>query len=706
MYEKIRLSPEAIAARPIPGFTRAVSPSFTADGGYLYFLWPERGAELSLKRINCSTGEEELIAAAGEEQPDLTLEEELRRERLRMTWGGISGFDLETASDGSTLVVLNRGGSFSVLDATCSHVIADFSGDHFSDFAVAPGGRKAVAANDEGLWSIDLGSHRRKLLLANSAPMAVYGVAEYVAQEELDRLDGFWISPDGSHVAFTEVDESAVPEFPLVHMGGDDWTLERHRYPFAGGANAKVRLCVTGIGGGALAWVPLPEENEFYLAKVLWLGNLHLVAVTLDRLQQHLRWWRYDLKHETLSLIHEERCDPWVNLPAGAIAMGEESLLTTTERSGFAQLCEIAASGGVKLYELGDWTVTRIVAALPESRAAFFMATEAGPLERHLYRLDLDQGSMRRVTETPGMHDALVDPTGIHVLDQWSNRTAGASSELRLAGGAVRRIGAAPPTAEDLGLVPPKLFTLTAATGETLHGAVYLPTSAGPALRPGVVSVYGGPHAQLVNDSWELLTADLVAQHLASQGVVVVKLDNRGSAARGKPFEAHLNRRFGSAELEDQLLAVRYMIENHQVDPARIGIYGWSYGGFMTIRALTGAPETFKVGVAGAPVVDFRYYDTAYTERYLGMPTEGADAYDRSDLARAAGSLTGKLLVIHGLADENVHFRNTARFLEAATRESKQVDLMLLPGSRHSPRGFETLREIARRRAEYLLNHL
>ncbi|MDA8209003.1 MAG: DPP IV N-terminal domain-containing protein [Actinomycetota bacterium] len=706
MYEKMRLTPEAIATRPIPGFTRAVSPRFSADGAYLYFLWPERGAELSLKRIDCASGEEELIAAAGEEKPHLTLEEELRRERLRMTWGGISGFDLAEGADGATLVVLNRGGRFFVLNETCTEMIADFSDDDFAAFAVAPGGRKAVAANEEGLWSIDLSSHRRKLLLANSEPVAVYGVAEYVAQEELDRLEGFWISPDGTQVAFTEVDESEVPEFPLVHMGGDDWTLERHRYPFAGEANAKVRLCVTGIDGGALAWVPLPEDSEFYLAKVLWLGNQHLVAATVDRLQQHLKWWIYDLKHLGLSLIHEERGNPWVNLPVGAIAIGEESLLTTTEKSGFAQLCEITVSGEAHPHELGDWMVTNLVAVLPESRAAFFMATEAGPLERHLYRLDLDQGSMSRVTETPGMHDALVDPTGSHVLDQWSNRAAGVRSELRLAGGTMMRIGAEPPTAEELGLVPPQLFTVTAATGETLHGAVYLPAGRGSGLRPGVVSVYGGPHAQTVNDSWELLTADLVAQHLASQGVVVVKLDNRGSTARGKAFEAHLYRRFASAELEDQLLAVKHIIEHHQVDPARIGIYGWSYGGFMTIRALTGAPEVFKAGVAGAPVVDFRYYDTAYTERYLGLPADSAEAYESSDLARAAGSLAGKLLVIHGLADENVHFRNTARFLEAATREGKQVDLMLLPASRHSPRGFETLREIARRRAEYLLDNL
>ena len=706
MYEKIRLSPEAIAARPIPGFTRAISPRFSADGAYLYFLWPEHGAELSLKRVACATGEEELIAAAGEPAQELTLEEELRRERLRMTWGGISGFDLAGGTDDSMLVVLNRGGRYSVLDATCSEVIADFSKDGFAAFAVAPGGRKAVAANDEGLWSLDLGSHRRKLLLANSAPVAVYGVAEYVAQEELDRLEGFWISPDGSRVAFTEVDESAVPEFPVVHMGGDDWTLEPHRYPFVGEANAKVRLCVTGIDGGALAWVPLPEDEEFYLAKVFWLGNGRLVAATLNRLQTILKWWVYDLAHETLTLLHQEQGNPWINLPAGVEALGDDAFVTTSEESGFAQLCEISLPGKVKRHALGEWMVTRILSVLPESRTVFFMATERGPLERHLYRLDLDQGSPELMTASGGVHDALVDPAGRHVLDQWSDRFAGVRVELRTAGGSVKRIGDDPPTAEALGLVPPQFFTLSASTGESLHGAVYLPPSdfAGP--RPGVVSVYGGPHAQMVNDSWELMTADLVAQHLASQGVVVVKLDNRGSYGRGKAFEAHLHHRFGSDELEDQLLAVKHIIQNHHVDPERIGIYGWSYGGFMTIRALTGAPDVFKAGVAGAPVVDFRYYDTAYTERYLGLPSEADDAYDTADLARAVPNMHGKLLVIHGLADENVHFRNTARLLEVATREGKQVDLMLLPGARHSPRGFETLREIARRRAEYLLVNL
>ena len=705
MYEKTKLSPEAIAARPIPGFTRAVSPCFSADGAYLYFLWPEQGAELSLKRISCATGDEQLIAAAGEKQ-ELTLEEELRRERLRMTWGGISGFDLAVGADGSILVVLNRGGHFFVFDATCSEVIADFSKDGFAAFSVAPGGQKAVAANEKGLWSLDLATGRRKLLLANSAPVAVYGVAEYVAQEELDRLEGFWISPDGTRVAFTEVDESAVPEFPVVHMGGDDWTLEPHRYPFVGEANAKVRLCVSGIDGGALAWVPLPEDDEFYLARVFWLGNGRLVAATLDRLQTELKWWVYDLAHQSLTLLHQERGNPWVNLPAGALAIADDSFLTTTEESGFAQLCEISVQGKVKRHALGEWMVTRILSVTQGSRVAFFMATEKSPLERHLYKLDLDQGGLVRLTEHEGMHDALVDSTGGQVLDQWSDRSAGVRVELRTAAGTAKRIGDEPPTAEALGLVPPQLFTVTASTGETLHGAVYLPPPDYSGPHPGVVSVYGGPQAQMVNESWELMTGDLVAQHLASLGVVVVKLDNRGSYARGKAFEAHLHHSFASYELEDQLLAVKHIVDRHDVDPERIGIYGWSYGGFMTIRALTGAPDVFKVGVAGAPVVDFRYYDTAYTERYLGLPSQNGDAYERADLARTVSSLTGKLLVIHGLADENVHFRNTARLLEAVTQVGKEVDLVLLPGARHSPRGFETLREIARRRAEHLLANL
>jgi dipeptidyl-peptidase-4 len=258
-------------------------------------------------------------------------------------------------------------------------------------------------------------------------------------------------------------------------------------------------------------------------------------------------------------------------------------------------------------------------------------------------------------------------------------------------------------SADSLGLQVPQFIEVAAPNGMPLHGALYRPDGEGPF--PLIVSVYGGPHAQLVGDHWSL-TVDLRAQYLAQNGYLVLKLDNRGSAARGLAFEAELAQRFGTIEVEDQAAGVEALVKEGLADPARVGIYGWSYGGYMTAMSMMRRPDIFKVGVAGAPVADWDGYDTGYTERYMGTPQSNADGYRDGSLLTHAAKLEGKLMLVHGGVDENVHFRHTARLIVALTNAQKHYDLLLFPEERHMPRDRAGLEYMERRLVGYFEENL
>jgi dipeptidyl-peptidase-4 len=278
---------------------------------------------------------------------------------------------------------------------------------------------------------------------------------------------------------------------------------------------------------------------------------------------------------------------------------------------------------------------------------------------------------------------------------------------LREASGRVARIldPNDDPEVEALGLRPPELVTLPAADGTVLHGAVYRPPPARGRKHPAILRVYGGPTAQTVKDSWDL-TADLRAQHLARRGFVVMRLDNRGTPRRGRAFETALHRRLGSVEVEDQAAAARWLASRPYVDGARLGVYGWSYGGYMAALCLLREPDLFRAAVAGAPVVDWDGYDTHYTERYLGTPAGDPEAYRRSSVLPLVPRLRGALLILHGMIDENVHFRHTARLVDALNAAQKTYDLLVYPGERHLPRGEQDRVHMERRLLAHFETHL
>jgi dipeptidyl-peptidase-4 len=349
-----------------------------------------------------------------------------------------------------------------------------------------------------------------------------------------------------------------------------------------------------------------------------------------------------------------------------------------------------------------------------EREQVYFVATRKRPVERHLYAVSLEGGTPRRITQAPGTHEVVVDHAGRRFVDVYQTLDRPPTVTLRaLANGEfaddallATLYDAPDPRVTALGLQPPELVTLQNRAGDTLYGALYRPPArfgAGPF--PTIVSVYGGPHVQLVEDSWRTTVA-MRAQHLRSLGFLVFVLDNRGSAGRGLMFEGVIKHDLGHWEVEDQVDGVHWLVAQGLTDPDRVGIYGWSYGGYMALMCLARAPETFHVAVAGAPTTHLDGYDTHYTERYMGTPASNPGGYAQSSVMQHVENIRGKLLLVHGLIDENVHFRHTARLINALIKARKPYDFLLFPDERHMPRKLADRVYMEERIRDYFVRHL
>lgn len=680
-----------VARMPRPGMTVPGGLGFTPDGAAVTYLFSETGSLVrSLWRYDIATAERRIIvgpSASSSDEAALSREEELRRERLRLRELGVTSYQFARDADPPVLVVPANGRlQFKVGDGE-PYELPEIDGA--IDPQLSRDGSHVAFVQDNELFVAEVGGAQSHIMLTDDATDTVSnGLAEFIAQEELDRAHGFWWSPDGTRIAFIRADSSAIPEYPIVHQGKDTIDIERHRYPFAGADNVEVRLAVVDVATGETAWMELGPDPDIYIARVAWRPDGVLTALVLSRDQRTVTLLAFAPDGEARTLIEESQ-QPWLNLDAGPRFLESGEILWTSERSGFRHAYLYDADGRlIRQLTSGDWAVTSIAHVDEQRRILFFTGTRETVLERQLYAVSLDGGDITRISVEPGWHAAIFSRDGRHYLDFHSTLGHAPTISLRTADGALDAVLFANDgvDADSLGLTPPQLVQLSAADGTPLHGALYRPPAFEPGRRyPVLISVYGGPHAQRVADEWSL-TVDLRAQYLAQHGFVVFKLDNRGSSGRGLAFEAHLAQHMGTVEVDDQAAGVQWLVQQGVADPDRVGIYGWSYGGYMTVMSMLRRPDVFKVGVAGAPVADWDGYDTAYTERYMSTPAKNPGGYREGSLLTHAAALQGKLLLVHGMVDENVHFRHTARLIRALTDAGRPYDALIFPEERHMPR--------------------
>jgi dipeptidyl-peptidase-4 len=557
------------------------------------------------------------------------------------------------------------------------------------DAKISPDGRWVSFLRNHDLWVVAAGAAGPPRQITHGGSEALRnGELDWVYPEELDLQTAYWWSPDSSKIAFLQLDESPVRKYPLVNELAYSGELIEERYPIAGSPNPIARVGVAPISGGAVRWMDTGADKSVLLARVDWLPDSRRLAIQrLTRTQNKLDLLLADAATGRAQTILSEMDQTWINVADDLrfFAHGER-FLWSSERSGFRHLYLYDLTGK-ELAQItkGDWQVEEVESLDEDAAQVYFTSTQENPLERHLYRVSLGGGEPVRLTAQRGTHNVNLAPDAAHFLDIFSTATTPPRQDLYTADGS--RVAALAENKvaelEDFRLSPVEFLTVPGADGTLLHASLIKPRDFDVSRKyPVLVYVYGGPGVQLVRNQWQG-TSFLWNQMMAQKGFVIFTVDNRGSTGRGHAFESAIFRRFGEAELADQVAAVNWLKRQPYVDGDRVGIWGWSYGGYMACLALLRAGETFKAGFAGAPVTDWRYYDTIYTERYMGLPENNPDGYTDSSPVSYADGLRGKLLIAHASGDDNVHFGNTLALADAFVDAQKYAEFLLYAGRGH-----------------------
>ena len=592
---------------------------------------------------------------------------------------------------------------------------------NLADPKISPDGKCVSFVRDHNLWLVTVVDGKERPLTRGGTEEIRKGELDWVYPEELEIKSAYWWAPDSSAVAFLEMDERKVAQYPLVNFASFSGEADMERYPPAGGANPVVHVYSVPATGGEPRLLDTGAETDIYIPRVNWLPDSKRIAIQrLNRAQTILDLLVADSSSGKSRVALTEKDEYWINVADDLHFFADgKRFLWSSERTGYRHLYMFDLEGQ-QLAQLtkGEWEVTGVNAVDEKSGQVYFTATEKSPLERHLYRVSLDGSGFTRVTKEAGTHTAVFagsiaepqmpTPTTAAFVDTYSNSMTPPRQDLLRADGT--RVAAINENkAAELGTYPlSRVEFLQVKTHDDvlLNARIIKPLNFDEHRKyPVLVFTYGGPHAQVVRDEWGGSTF-LWHELMAEKGYIIFSVDNRGSAGRGHLFEEPIHFRLGAQELSDQRDGAAYLKSLPYVDPNRIGIWGWSYGGHMTLHAMFEDPEDFKVGFAGGPVTDWHYYDSIYTERYLGLLPVNDAYYNQSSPIEKSNQLKGKLLIAHGTGDDNVHFANTLALVNELVEEGKYVEVMPFPGRGHGVSDLPARRVLFERVTRFFLDNL
>ncbi|CBA17477.1 DPP IV N-terminal domain-containing protein [Xanthomonas albilineans] len=705
-----KLTLEAITgSKPLSGPT-LMKPKVAPDGSRVTFL---RGKDsnrnqLDLWEYDIASGQTRLLVDSKLVLPGaetLSDEEKARRERQRIAaYTGI--VEYQWAPDARALL-FPLGGELYLYDLSKTGSAAVRKLTHGEGFAtdprISPKGGYVSFVRGRNLWVIDLASGQQYPLTHDGSQTIGNGVAEFVADEEMDRHTGYWWAPDDSAVAFARIDETDVPVQKRQEVYADHSDVVEQRYPQAGQPNVKIKLGVIAPHAGAQPqWIDLGKNPDIYLARVDWRDPQRLTFQRQSRDQKRLELIETTLANGKQRVLVTETSKTWVPLTNDLHFLKDGRFVWGSERSGYEHLY-LASEDGRTLHPLtqGEWVVDALLAVDENAGKVYFSGTKESPTQANVYAVPLAGGAIERLSQPDGMHAASFATNASVYVDSWSNTTTPPQIGLFRANGekiATLLVNdlADPqhPFAKYRDAQRPVEFgSMTAADGKTpLHYLLIKPAGFDPSKRyPVVVHVYGGPATQTVLDSWPGRGDDMFDQYLAQHGYVVFSLDNRGTPRRGRDFGGALYARQGTVEVDDQLRGIAWLKAQPWVDAAHIGVYGWSNGGYMTLMLLAKHSDAYACGVAGAPVTDWALYDSHYTERYMNLPAANPDGYRDGRVAAHLDGLTSPLLLIHGMADDNVLFANSTSLMSELQKRGKLFELMTYPGAKHGLSGTNAL---------------
>ena len=662
---------------------RPRAPQMVPDGSAVLFLRSQpRSFVQDLYEFDCQTQSERVLLTAnqillgGDER--LSAEEKAVRERLRLAARGIARFDL---SDDGTKVLVPLSNRLFVVERESgkSAEIRSSAMGFPLDPSLSPDAKRLACVRNGEIYVTDLSSGEERQITHGAGGTITNGTAEFVAQEEMDRVHGYWWSPDSRWIAYQQTDTAGMETFHILDPLHPEREPNTWPYPRTGTKNASVRLAVVPAAGGESRWIKWNNEKYPYLAKVVWQDKGPLTILVQNRRQTEEILYAVDEQTGTLTELLKETDPAWINLVSSCPKWLKDGsgFLWLTERTGEWSL-EFRSREGKLVHSLTPKGFGLIdLTGVDEERILAYLMASTDPTQQHVYSISLAGGEPTKLTSEPGNHAYSFGRKAGGFLHSYS--LADGRTGTRVCRSDGRPVGELKSVAEEPPL--PKLQLLT--VGErAFRAAILRPRSLIKGAKyPVIVHVYGGPHFLSVNSSPR---GSVLQQWLADQGFIVVSLDGRGTPRRGRQWERAIKNNLIDLPLEDQVDGLQALGEEYpELDLERVGITGWSFGGYFSAMAAMRRPDIYKAAVAGAPVCDFRDYDTHYTERYMGLVDENQSGYEAANVGTYCNNLSVPLLIIHGTADDNVYFLHSLKMTEALFRAGKKFEFLPLAGFTH-----------------------
>lgn len=538
----------------------------------------------------------------------------------------------------------------------------------------------------------------------------VYG--QTVHRSEFGITKGTYWSPKGTMLAFYRMDQSMVTDYSIVDYLNEKPAIAKNiKYPMAGGKSHEVTVGVYDIKSAKTVYLKTGDPKEQYLTNIAWSPDeKKIYMAVLNRDQNYMKLNCYDVATGILEkTLFEERDEKYVEPmhPLVFVKGSIDQFIWQSRKDGYNHLYLYTTKGEqLKQITKGNWEVTEFMGFDEKGETAFYESTETSPLERDLFAVTIKSLDKRKLSGSKGTHNGQLSSDGSFVIDH--AQALDIPRQINIVnknGTKVQTLLDATNPLKDFAVCKTQLFTIKNKNGTDLYCRMYKPWNFDSTKKyPVIVYLYGGPHAQIIQNNW-ITSREGWFQYMAQRGYIVFNLDNRGSEARGRDFEQATFRQFGTAEMDDQTDGVSYLRKLPYVDASRMGVHGWSFGGFMTTSLMTRRPDLFKVGVAGGPVIDWSYYEIMYTERYMDTPQTNADGYNGNSLLNYVNGLKGKLLLIHGTDDDVVVWQQSLVFLKKAIEQNKQLDYFVYPGHKHNVLGKERV-HLMQKITDYFVLHL
>jgi dipeptidyl-peptidase-4 len=702
-----------------PGGLTGQSPEtikWSPDGSKVsYILRDEEGENAQLYYIDAGTGKSAVLVTsqklAALAPPVTAIKDE--RERERRTRYSVAGY--HWAPDSKHILFDANGQLWLYALETGTAIALSTTSDAAGDPKFSPDGNRLAYLRKHNLYVRPVAGKEQTTLTRDKDENILNGEVDWVYEEELDVRSNYFWSPNGNKIAFLQMNETKVPTYPITDFLPQHPTVSEQKYPKVGDPNPEVRIGVVSSGGGSVRWLQLTHESDVYIPRFGWLSDGVVWAMVMNRSQNQLDLYFVDASNGKSHRVLSETSDTWIDVDDNfKILKSGDKFIWSSWRDGHTHLYlysfdmnnPLAADAKLQnQITKGDFEVFSIEGLDDNSGTIYLIANPSDDRQRHLCAVKLDGSNFQVLTEAqPGTHATSFAPNAKYYLDDFSALLTPPVLSFCNVGGTCTPFWQSR-SIDPYKLVPPQFLDFRAEDGTLLRGLLFLPPDSAGKKLPLMMNPYGGPHAQTVLNFWEPRGL-LFNEILMKDGIAVLVVDNRGMGGRGKKFTGALMRNFGEVELKDQLAALDQALSKFpQLDGSRLGWWGWSYGGFMTLNALTHS-DRFKAGLAVAPVTDWHDYDSIYTERYEGLVPANEAGYKKSSPVNFADHLHGDLLEVHGTSDDNVHMQNTIQMINNLIKAGKQYSLLLYPGKTHSISGQAARTHLYTRIREYFRQEL